>query len=224
LRTGDALICHASFLHRQSSTPLPTLEIQMASLLDNLQKYVSGDTLQQLSSQLGADPGATSSAVSAALPILVGALARNASSTEGATSLNRALDDHDGSILDNIGAMLNDNTQRDGGAILGHVFGGSREPVVQGVSRSSGLSPDKTGALLQMLDPLVRGALGRARRQDGLDASGMASMLGAEAEQAGSRIPGGLGSLLGMLDRNKSGSVMDEAAGMLGKFFGKDAR
>jgi hypothetical protein len=75
-----------------------------------------------------------------------------------------------------------------------------------------------------MLAPLVLGALGRARRQEGLDASRMASMLGAEAEQAGAGVPGGLGSLLEMLDRNKSGSVMDEAAGMLGKFFGKDAR
>jgi hypothetical protein len=93
--------------------------------------------------------------------------------------------------------------------------------VVQGVSKSSGLAPDKVGPLLAMLAPVVLGALGKARRQNGLDASGMASMLGAEAEHAGSRIPGGLGSLLGMLDRNRNGSVMDEAAGMLGKFFGK---
>jgi hypothetical protein len=71
-----------------------------------------------------------------------------------------------------------------------------------------------------LLAPLVLGALGKAKRQDGLDAAGVASMLGAEAEEAGSRIPGGLGWILQMLDRNKSGSVMDEAAGMLGKFFG----
>jgi hypothetical protein len=49
-------------------------------------------------------------------------------------------------------------------------------------------------------------------------------MLGAVAQQEGSQIPGGLGSLLGMLDRNNSGSVMDEAVGMLGKFFGKGAQ
>ncbi len=196
----------------------------MASLLDNLQQYVSGSTLQQLSTQLGADPGTTGSAISAALPVLVGALARNASSNEGAASLNKALDAHDGSILDNLGSALGDDTMRDGAAILGHVFGGSQQPVVQGVSKTSGLSPDKTGALLAMLAPVVLGALGKAKRQNGLDASGMASMLGAEAEQAGSRIPGGLGALLGMLDRNDSGSVMDEAAGMLGKFFGKGAQ
>ena len=193
----------------------------MASLLDNLQQYVSGDTLQQLSSQLGADPGTTKSAISTALPILVGALARNASTTEGASSLDTALNDHDGSILDNIGSAVSNYQQGPGAAILGHVLGGSREPVVQGVSKSSGLAPDKTGALLQMLAPLVLGALGKARRQNGLDAAGVSSMLGAEAQEAGSRMPGGLGSILQMLDRNRSGSVMDEAAGMLGKFFGK---
>ncbi|HEY9426286.1 MAG TPA: DUF937 domain-containing protein [Gemmatimonadaceae bacterium] len=193
----------------------------MASLLENLQQYVSGDALQQLSSKLGADPGTTRSAVNAALPILVGALARNASTSDGAHSLDNALDDHDGSILDHVGSAVSNYQQGPGAAILGHVLGGSREPVVQGVSRSSGLAPDKTGALLQMLAPLVLGALGKAKRQDGLDAAGVASMLGAEADEAGSGIPGGLGSILQMLDRNKSGSVMDEAAGMLGKFFGK---
>ena len=193
----------------------------MASLLENVQQYVSGDMLQQLSSQLGADPDTTKSAISTALPILVGALARNASTTEGASSLDTALNDHDGSILDNIGSAVSNYQQGPGAAILGHVLGGSREPVVQGVSKSSGLAPDKTGALLQMLAPLVLGALGKARRQNGLDAAGVSSMLGAEAQEAVSRMPGGLGSILQMLDRNRSGSVMDEAAGMLGKFFGK---
>jgi hypothetical protein len=195
----------------------------MASLLENLQQYVSGETLQQLSSTLGADPGTTKSAIATALPILVGALARNASTTEGASSLDNALNDHDGSILDQVGAAVSNYQQGPGSAILGHVLGGSREPVVQGVSKSTGLAPDKTGALLQMLAPLVLGALGKAKRQNGLDAAGVASMLGAEAEHAGSRIPGGLGSVLQMLDRNKSGSVMDEAAGVLGKFFGKES-
>lgn len=201
-----------------------TPETKMASLLDSVQQYVSGSALQQLSKQLGADPATTGSAISAALPVLVGALARNASTSEGATALNSALDAHDGSILNNLGSMLQGDTMRDGAAILGHVLGGSHEPVVQGVSKSSGLSAEKTGALLAMLAPVVLGALGKAKRQNGLDASGMASMLGAEAQQAGSQIPGGLGSLLGMLDRNNSGSVMDEAAGMLGKFFGKGAQ
>ncbi|HEY9448828.1 MAG TPA: DUF937 domain-containing protein [Gemmatimonadaceae bacterium] len=192
----------------------------MASLLEKLQQCVSGDTLEQLSRQLGADPGTTRSAISAALPILVGALARNASTTQGADSLTNALNDHDGSVLDNVGSALSNYQQGPGAAILGHVLGESRDPVEQGVSRSSGMAPEKAGALLQMLAPLVLGALGKAKRQDGLDAAGVASMLGAEAEQAGSRIPGGLGSILQMLDTNKSGSVMDEAAGMVGKIFG----
>lgn len=194
----------------------------MASLLDTLKQYVGNDTLQQLSRQLGADPGTTSAAVSTALPILVGALARNASTSEGATALTNALaKDHDGSVLDNIGAAVSNYQQGSGAAILGHVLGSSSQPVVQGVSKTSGLAPDKTGALLQMLAPVVLGALGKARKQDGLDAAGMASMLGREAEQAGASVPGGLGSLLQMFDTNKSGSVMDEAAGAFGKFFGK---
>ena len=71
----------------------------MASLLDGLMQQLGGDTMRQLSQQLGADESTTTPAVGAALPVLVGALAKNASSTDGAAALAGALDkDHDGSV------------------------------------------------------------------------------------------------------------------------------
>ena len=71
----------------------------MASLLDGLMQQLGGDTRRQLSQQLGADESTTTPAVGAALPVLVGALAKNASSTDGAAALAGALDkDHDGSV------------------------------------------------------------------------------------------------------------------------------
>ena len=52
-------------------------------ILDLLAQQLQGDNLSQISRQLGADEKTTSSAISAALPILVGALARNSSRTSG---------------------------------------------------------------------------------------------------------------------------------------------
>jgi len=64
---------------------------------------IAGPALGQISGQIGADPQSTQTAVSAALPLLLGALARNASQPGGAEALAGALGrDHDGSVLDHV--------------------------------------------------------------------------------------------------------------------------
>lgn len=95
----------------------------MAGLLDLVSQQLSGSTVQRLSQQIGADPASTQKALSAALPLLVGGLARNAThSPQGAQSLARALDrDHDGSVLDNLGGLLGGGS----GGALGSLLGGS---------------------------------------------------------------------------------------------------
>jgi hypothetical protein len=83
------------------------MEIPMNTLLDNLADHLQGDTLTQLSRQVGADEEATSNAIATALPLLVGGLVRNASTPAGASSLEQALDgDHDGSLLQNVSALF----------------------------------------------------------------------------------------------------------------------
>ena len=59
-----------------------------ASLLEQLQQ---GQGLQQVSQQLGLDQSQTSQAISAALPLFMGALGNNASEPLGAQSLLNAL-------------------------------------------------------------------------------------------------------------------------------------
>ena len=99
----------------------------MASVLDGLMQQLDGDTMRQLSQQLGTDESTTTSAVGAALPVLMGALAKNASSTDGAAALAGALDrDHDGSMLGDIAGMLGGGA---GAGILKHVLGGNPGPV-----------------------------------------------------------------------------------------------
>jgi len=187
----------------------------MASLLDGLMQQLGGDTMRQLSTQLGADPATTQKAVSAALPTLLGALAKNAQSPEGAAALAGAIDrDHDGSALQNIAATLGGGG---GAGILKHVLGGRQEAVQQGVGAAAGLSGPQAGQLLAMLAPIVMGALGSAKRSGGLDAGGLAAMLGQERASMG----GGPGGLLQLLDRDGDGSVMDDLGGMLGKMMGR---
>lgn len=191
------------------------------SLLDQLTQSLGPAAMAEISSKLGTDPSTTSSAVNTALPVLIGALAKNASSPTGASALNNALASHDGSILDNITGALSGGGGGIGGAILGHMFGNKQSTVATGVGQATGLDAGKSTALLAMLAPLVMGALGKAQRSGGLDAGGLASMLGNEHANITNNASGGLGGLLGMLDANHDGSVVDDVMGMASKFLGR---
>jgi hypothetical protein len=192
------------------------------SLLEMLQQRLGGDAVNTISRQLGADPGTTSNAIDAALPLLLSAVARNASRPDQAQSLNRAIsEDHDGSILNDVTGFLGQGGGGDGAGILRHVLGGRQQNVQTGLSQATGLEPNKTAQLLTMLAPLVMGALGRAKRENQLDSNGLSTMLTTEHEKLKDQSPGVMGALSRLLDQNQDGNVMDDVGGMLGKAFGR---
>lgn len=189
-------------------------------LLDLVEQFIGGDTTKRLGAQIGADPGTTQKAISAALPLLLGGLTRNASSSSGAASLGQALEkDHDGSILDDLAGFLGGSSGLSMGAgILKHVLGGKQETAASAVSRSSGLDAGSAGQLLKLLAPIVMGALGRVKSQQGLGTRDMGGLLQSEMKSAQAR-PGMDTSVLSILDLDGDGSPLDDIAGALGKFF-----
>jgi hypothetical protein len=192
------------------------------SLLQQLQQQLGGPAVQQISQKLGADPGTTSNAIDAALPLLLSAVARNAGSRDQAQALARAVSqDHDGSILDDVPGYLNHPQSGAGAGILGHVLGGRQQSVQTGLSQATGLDAGKTGQLLTMLAPLVMGALGRAKREKQLDDDGLATLVASENERLKESAPGVMGALSRFLDQDNDGSVLDDVGGMLGKAFGR---
>lgn len=189
------------------------------SLLDQLMQSLGPNGTQQISQKLGTDPGTTNSAIGAALPMLLAALANNASTPSGANALNSALDQHDGSALHDVAGALNQGQGGIGDRILSHVLGNRQPAVAHGIGTATGLDAGKVTSLLAMLAPMVMGALGNAKRTNGLDAGSLASMLGQERQHINANA-GGMGGLMGMLDRNHDGSVTDDVMGMAGKLFG----
>jgi hypothetical protein len=188
-----------------------------------LNDTLSGDTVSQISQTIGADESSTSNAIQAALPMLLGGLAQQTSTEDGASALAGALErDQHSSVLDNLGGLLGGmmgGNAANGSGILGHIFGGQQDTVAQGVSQASGLDMGKVGPLLAILAPIVMGAIGRAHQGSGGDTGSLAGMIGGTAQQmgAGSGLMGILGSVL---DRNHDGSAIDDVAGMLGGLLG----
>lgn len=195
----------------------------MNSMTDGLLAQLQGQPLDQMSQQLGLSKSQTAGAVAAAIPLLLGALGRNARQPQGAESLFGALQkDHAdldlGSVL---GSVLGGGGQ--GGQILGHVFG-QREPAAeQGLATATGLAPDRAKVLLRWLAPIAMAYIAKRmfdRRTANANASAadngpvgaptpreLGEVLGQEERQITER--GGLGGgLLGaVLDRNQDGKV-----------------
>jgi len=197
----------------------------MGSILDILTSSLGGGAIDAISKKLGLSKSTTTTIVQAALPLLLSALARNSSTPAGANSLQNALKkDHDGSILDDVLGALTNSDQGDGASILGHIFGAQRPAVQQGLGKAANADANQVGQVLEMLAPILMGALGKQTAQSNLDAGSLSDLLRGTAQQAQKTVPvqpDVMGSLLGMLDTNKDGSVIDDVGGFLSKLFRK---
>ncbi|MFD0322921.1 MULTISPECIES: DUF937 domain-containing protein [Lysobacter] len=192
-----------------------------ASLTDDLLNQLQGQPLAQLGSQLGLSQPQTQSAVSAALPLLLGALGRNASQPQGAQALFGALQrDHAAPAASNgldlgsvLGAVLGGgggSPQTDGAGILGHIFGGRQESAAQGLGQATGLEGGQANALLKMLAPIVLSYLAQRMFSGGGQAAASPQQLGDVLGQEHQRIQqqGSAGGLLSsVLDQDGDGQL-----------------
>ncbi len=198
------------------------------SLAEELFQQLQGAPLQQMSQQLGTGQMQTASAISAALPLLLGALGKNTAEPQGAEALFGALQkDHAGLDLGSVlGAVLGGGAapsrQTDGAAILGHIFGGSQPRAEASLGQATGLGGDKAAMLMKILAPIVLSFLAqRFMGQGNTNASGLSQILGQERQVAQEQ--GGLGGgLLGaVLDQDGDGQmglgdILKIGMGMLG--------
>lgn len=180
---------------------------------------VAGTAAGQLAQRLGISEGTAQTAVQLAVPVIVAALARNASQPQGAQDLHQAVaSDHDGSILDQLTSYLGNPQAANGSGILGHVLGGERPAVESNLAQATGMDQSSAGSLLEMVAPLVMGAVGREQQQNGLDPNGLSQFL-AQQQQAQPAEPGLMGSISSMLDSNRDGNVTDDLSRIAGNFF-----
>lgn len=184
-----------------------------ASLTEQLFSQLQGAPLQQVSQQLGIDQGQASNAIGAALPLLMGALGRNAAQPQGAEALFGALQrDHSngfdlGGIL---GAVLgggSDSPQTNGAGILGHVLGDNQDRAALGVGQAAGLASPQAKQLMTILAPIVLSFLAQRTMQGGeASPAALSQVLGQERAQVTEQGLGG-GILGAVLDQDGDGQL-----------------
>ena len=192
----------------------------MNAITQIIMQQLAGGASRTIAQRLGVSESTANNAVQVAVPLLLTALARNASAPQGAESLHQAINnDHDGSILDNLMGYLGNPQSANGSGILSHVFGGQRPAIENNLAQATGMDQGAAGSLLETLAPVVMGAVGQAQQQNGLDPSGLSNLLQSQEQQAAATSPGVMSMLNSMLDQNKDGSSMDDLQRMAGNFF-----
>ena len=189
-------------------------------LMSLLQGQLTPEVIGQLSQQTGASPTQTATAAEGVFSTLLGGLAKNAAGG-GAEGILNALDrDHDGSVLNDVMGMISGNAggrnaaALNGAGILGHILGGQQQGAAQVISQASGVQQSGVADLMIKLAPIVMGVLAQQKQQQGLDASGLAGMLGGAVQTQNANPLMQLATQF--LDKDHDGSMVDDLMGMVG--------
>jgi hypothetical protein len=177
----------------------------MNPILDMLMNAGGGGAAQRVGQQFGLSEEQTGSALGELVPALMAGLQRNTSQQGGMEGLLGALSrGNHAQYLDSPELLEQDATREDGNSILGHIFGSKEvsRAVAGRAAEQTGIGTDILKKMLPVVATMVMAGLSKQN---------------AAAPAQGS----GAGNLLSSLfDQNRSGSVTDEVAGLLGRFMG----
>ena len=211
--------------HPQLTPPPSTLAnkreaLNMNAITQIITQQLSGNASHTIAQRFGISESTANTAIQMAVPLILTALARNASQPQEAQNLHQAVaHDHDGSIFDNLMGYLGNPQSANGAGILNHVFGSQQPAIQNNLAQATGVDQSTAGGLLETLAPIVMGSLGKAQNENGLDASGLSNLLNGQQQEAQANAPGAMSMLSSMLDRNKDGSSMDDLQRMAANFF-----
>ncbi|MGJ8684370.1 MAG: DUF937 domain-containing protein [Nonlabens sp.] len=192
----------------------------MASILDLLQSDLGQTLINGASQKTGQPADKTANVLSQAMPLILGAMQRNASTPEGASSLNNALSDqrHSGGVLDMLGGLFgdgagsSDDLVNDGAGILRHVLGAKQPQVENALSKSSGMDMESVGQIIKIAAPILMGVLGKQKQAANVDQNGIGDLLGSVLGQSGTHDQSFIEQIL---DADGDGSIIDDVAGMV---------
>ena len=179
--------------------------------LNSIMSMLSGDGTAAISKRAKVKESDVSNVLSAAVPILLTGMQRNAGTEAGADSLRGALKDHAAADLSDPAAFLKTADIKDGKKILGHVLGSDQKSIVSRVSDASGVTKGKTTSILSMIAPLLLSVLGGQQSQESSSSSG-SGLLG----MLGGLLGGGSEETEAEESQSSGGGLLDSLGGLGG--------
>jgi hypothetical protein len=172
--------------------------------LDDILKQVPID---DIAAKLGVSPEVAKAGVEQGGAVLLGGLAKNASTSEGSSAIENALKRHEGKAG---ASKVDEIDQADGGKIVSHILGADEKKVTEKLTESKETAGIDFGKLLPILAPIVMGLIANATK-------GRSTKTGtAETQSGGGGIGDVIGGLLGGGNASGGGGIGDLLGGLLG--------
>ena len=184
------------------------------NLVSVVMQFLTPDVIGKIASSLGLDRSVAQKAVGGAVPALLWSLSDLASTPNGARQLTKTLAPQQSGSLESLQKLIGSSDQKTlvetGWGMLSGLFGsGATDTMAQTIGKFAGIGEGSGKSIVGMLGPVILGVLGQQQRSAGLDASGLASLLGSQKDQIAASIPAGLA------DQLSASGLIDRAAGSL---------
>ncbi|MEI8316562.1 MAG: DUF937 domain-containing protein [Planctomycetia bacterium] len=169
------------------------------NIVDLVKDQLTSQVLGSLGSLAGTNEAQTKAASAAAIPAMLGGLAKLAGNAQGAGQIASALGGLDLGMLGNLAGVLgganSSKVSNLGGGLLGTLFGNTAtSAIVETLASFLGIKGGVARSLLSYLAPVVLGTVAKQLTSSGksIDASGIQSLFADQGRNIQSAMPAGL--------------------------------
>jgi len=166
------------------------------NLVDLVTSQLTGDVLSKLGGLAGTNETQTRAATSAAVPALLSAFAKMASTNSGASQLASSLGGLDLKMLGNLAGLLGGGQASGlgsmGGSLLSSLLGNNLGSLVGTIASFAGMQPGIMKTLLTYLAPIVLGTIANQFKGTKPDAAGLMSLFSEQKDNIKAALPRGL--------------------------------
>jgi OmpA-OmpF porin, OOP family len=182
------------------------------NLLDIIKSQIGGELIEKAANFVGEEGSVTKKALELIMPSILGGITQQAKEPINAEALlnNIKGGGHDGSIFDTVGNLLGGGSATQGfldsgESIVDGLFGNKTSGIVDWIAAFTGIKTGSASGLMNMIAPLVMGAIGKQVVGGNLGVSGLTSLLDGQSSIIQKALPAGLSSVLGLTDLAKGG-------------------
>ena len=166
------------------------------NLVDLVTSQLTGDVLGKLAGLTGTNEAQTRSATNAAVPALLSAFGKLASTNSGASSLASSLGGLDLKTLGNLAGLLGGSQASGlgsiGGSLLSSLLGNNLGGLVGTIASFAGMQPGIMKTLLTYLAPIVLGTVANSFKGAKPDAAGLMRLFSEQQDNIKAALPRGL--------------------------------
>ena len=166
------------------------------NLVDLVTSQLTGDVLGKLAGLTGTNEAQTRSATNAAVPALLSAFGKLASTNSGASSLASSLGGLDLKTLGNLAGLLGGSQASGlgsiGGSLLSSLLGNNLGSLVGTIASFAGMQPGIMKTLLTYLAPIVLGTVANSFKGAKPDAAGLMRLFSEQQDNIKAALPRGL--------------------------------